>query len=255
MGLKNTIETSGYGFFVPDKVCWGAWKFYSHLTNKILFGVWQLQNSYSKSYQKVANASTFDGHCHELFGWLGKQFSTDPHDRRTYKALQMIWKWVVENLVWEFQKEVLAVCQSDMKADVIPEDRWIPTNVYFSVHRLDPIMKKNFHLVQAISHGQDKLQTPLERLQHLWEFDDGMRRQSWDKKSYRLMYRKILLLWNMHMELYGWKWCHIEFTKFFIRRCPVWPNATTGKWFSIKQSSRVWHALQGDTSINLPNEW
>jgi len=90
IGLKNTIETSGYGFFVPDKVCWGAWKFHSHLTNKIPFGVWQLQNSYSKSYQKVANASTFDGHFHELFGWVGKQFSTDPQDRRTYKALQMI---------------------------------------------------------------------------------------------------------------------------------------------------------------------
>jgi len=56
------------------------------------------------------------------------------------------------------------------------------------------------------------------------------------------------------MELYGWKWCHIEFYKFFIKRCPVWPNATTGKWFSIKQSSRVWHALEGDTSINLPSE-
>jgi len=116
-----------------------------------------------------------------------------------------------------------------MKADVIPEDGWTPTNVYFSVDRLDPIMKKNIHLVQAISNGRDKQKTPLERLQHLWKFDHGMRRQSWDKKSYRLMYRKIVLLWNMHMELYGWKWCHIEFYKFFIRRYLVWPNATTGK--------------------------
>jgi len=110
MELTNTMETSGYGFFEPDKVCWGACKFHTHLTNKILFGVWQLQNSYSLSYQKVTNAYTFDGHCYELFGFLGKQFSTDPHDHRTYKALQIILKWVVENLVWEFQKEALAVC-------------------------------------------------------------------------------------------------------------------------------------------------
>jgi len=98
-----------------------------------------------------------------------------------------------------------------MKADVIPEDGWTPTNMYFSVDRMDPIIKKDIHLVKAISNGRDKPKTPLERLQHMWEFDDGMRRQSWDKKSYRLIYRKIVLLWNMHMEIYSWKWCHIEF--------------------------------------------
>jgi len=50
MWLKNPIVTSGYAFFVPDKVYWGSWKFHSQLTNKILFVVWQLQNSYSKCY-------------------------------------------------------------------------------------------------------------------------------------------------------------------------------------------------------------
>jgi len=66
----------------------------------------------------------------------------------------------VENLVWEFQKEVLAVCQLDMKADIIPEDGWTSTNVNFSVDRLDPIMKNDIHLVQAISNGRDKRKTP-----------------------------------------------------------------------------------------------
>ena len=68
MGLKHTIETSGYRFFMADKVCWGAWKFHSHLTERMLFRVWQLQKSYSKSYLKVANASAFNRYAYELFG-------------------------------------------------------------------------------------------------------------------------------------------------------------------------------------------
>ena len=119
MGLKHTIETSGYRFFMADKVCWGAWKFHSHLTERMLFRVWQLQKSYSKSYLKVANASAFNRYAYELFGQLGKQFCKDLYDCRSYKALQIVQKWVTENLVWEFQREVLAVSEMDIKANTI----------------------------------------------------------------------------------------------------------------------------------------
>ena len=37
---------------------------------------------------------------------------------------------------------------------------------------------------------------------------------------------------------HGWKWSHEDFFKFFFRRCPVWPNATTGQWVLIKISFR-----------------
>ena len=110
-------------------------------------------------------------------------------------------------------------------------------------------MTRPIELVKTTSNGRNLPKGPLERLQHRWEFDDNLIRKSWHKKKYRLSYQQVVNLWNKYLEPCGWKWSHIEFCKFFIRRYPIWPNTTTSKWFPIKKGSRVWHTLKDHTWV------
>ena len=119
---------------------------------------------------------------------------------------------------------------------------WKIGEICFSVDGLDKEMVEPIQLVQDISNGRTEVKNTLERLDHVWNFDDGLYR-SWDKKHYRLQYQKVVNVWNSYMEKHGWKWCNMEFYKFFARRCFVWPNATTGKWFSLKNERRVWYTV------------
>lgn len=257
MGIRDTIRERGYGFFAPNKVSWSAWQFKSGVKEHILYGLHQFRKSYTHAYQKVIHASEFDANCHELLDWLSELFANTPiPNSSTTRALQVIWKWLCENLVWEFQKEILEAAESDIRPRFVPANGWKINDVLFSIQPLTRILRDDIQLVAFISNGRAIPKSTLERLDHLWNFEDGLHRLSWEKKSYRLIYQKICKLWNTRLAKFGWFWSHQEFYKFFIRRCTIWPNATTGKWFPMKKMRRVWYIV-GDINFNVnnPSSW
>jgi len=53
----------------------------------------------------------------------------------------------------------------------------------------------------------DKGKTAEERLVHLWAFDDGLNRQGWEDKKYRVLYKILATNWNSCFgELADWEW-------------------------------------------------
>ena len=268
LGLKETMKSTGYGFIIPSRIQWSSWQFCPHMAKSTLFTEWTIQRPFTKAYKEVQQSAAFNSNCHELLTWLQKQFqngstwsmssscSTSSSCSRTsyhgYQALQIIWKWLVENLVWGFQQEVLNACSGDLQDG---KQEWSPNGFHFSVDKLSLQMKGKLNLVGYNSNGRQQPKTPLQRLQHLWEFEDGLARKSWKNKPYRLRYQQVVSLWNSLLGPLGWPWSHKEFYKFFIRRCTVWPNSTTSCWFPLKNHSRVWHGLKDYTPVNEPTEW
>ena len=53
-------------------------------------------------------------------------------------------------------------------------------------------MKTKLNLVGYNSNGRQKPKTPLQRQQHLWEFEDGLTGTSWKNKPYRLKYQQVV---------------------------------------------------------------
>lgn len=270
MGLKRTLSQYGYGFFQRDKIAWEAWGFKSDVKDQMLFSISRFAKSYSKAYQRVAQAADFDTTCHELCTWLAAELTRDDMTKNSYRALQIIWKWMCENFVWEFQKEILQACHDILPED-IPEAGWKPNNIKFDAYDLDCYMHYDLELVNPNPNGKSSVKTPLDRLEHLWGWDTGnpeMARHSWEKKPYRLRYRTGVRIWNERIGCHGWEWSNEEFFKYLIRRCYIWPNTTTGKWFPSKNvparekkqgrpsKRHVWHALSSNGLKSMdPKNW
>ena len=100
-------------------------------------------------------------------------------------------------------------------------------------------------LDMKLQFGTEKGKTALERLLHLWAFEDGLNRQGWEDKKYRVLYKTLVTSWNTSFgEFADWQWSHVEFLKHFVRRCWIWSNATTTKWWTTCKNSphRQWKA-------------
>ena len=116
LGQKETMKSTGYGFIIPSRIQWSSWQFCPHMAKSILFTEWTIQCPFTKAYKEVQQSAAFNSNCHELLTWLQKQFkkgstcsmssscSTSSSCSRTsyhgYQALQIIWKWLVENCRW-----------------------------------------------------------------------------------------------------------------------------------------------------------
>lgn len=168
LGLKHTLQRYGHGFFTPDLIQWSMWQFYPHIKNRLLFGIWQVQKPYNSADRQAHTATTFYSTCDLLTKYLADTINrTNMNSSDINRRLQIVWKWICENLVWFFQQEVVQACQQDMKADRIPEDGLQNENIYFSVAVINRYMKSNIHLVKAVSNGRENPKTPFQRLQHL----------------------------------------------------------------------------------------
>ena len=200
LGLKYSLSNFHYGFMNPDRINWAVWQVYPHIKHRFLFGIWQLQKPYNKAYQKIQKITSFYSSCDILLSSLSKDLeSSTGHPTNLYRSLQLIWKWLAENLVWLFQQEVLTTCKDNFHPEIISRDGWKPNLIYFTVDRLNALMTQQIQLVKTISNGRNIPESPLERLQHIWEFEDSLIRKSWDKKKYRLSYQQVVNLWNKYL--------------------------------------------------------
>ncbi|KAF8449909.1 hypothetical protein BDZ91DRAFT_802940 [Kalaharituber pfeilii] len=146
MGLQYTLAHRGYGFLQQHKIAWDTWQFTPDVRDHIFFSVARFAKSYSGAYKKVTHAMEFDAHCHELCAWLASELAKHSMTKRLYRALQIIWKWMCEHFVWEFQKQILEGCKDDMDPTRIPEGGWQPN---FDFDGLDALMRHPLELVRC----------------------------------------------------------------------------------------------------------
>lgn len=113
----------------------------------------------------------------------------------------------------------------------------------FIYSQLDQLMEEEIQLVQCTGNGRQVPKTIEQRLYHLFAYngqetnlpEEKMERK-WDKKLYRLRYKTGVEIWNHHLKQFNssFLWSNVEFFKYFVRRCTLWPNSTTQKWFPLK---------------------
>ena len=95
---------------------------------------------------------------------------------------------------------MLPECEIDLQ---YPNEDRLRGQIYFSINKVNIKMKENLTLVGQYSNGRKNPKIPSERLQHLWEFHDGLTHTGWSNPTYRLMYQKVVLLWNSSLKTLG----------------------------------------------------
>lgn len=242
MGVGRSMEERGYAFFYPERVHWGNWQFEVQIRENISFGLKRQVGNYTRAYKEATRALEFDAICSELCTWLAEEVgvSIDKQSPTSYTALQVVWKWLCEHFVSEFQQEVLKACQTDMLEEYTGVEV-AGQPIGFCYKEIDALMEEPLAMVRDTSNGRTQTKTVVQRLEHLWAFDEqgqsdsgGMMGRKWDKKQYRLRYQTGVKIWNSKLACSGWEWNNLEFFKYFIRRCHIWPNSTTQKWFPLK---------------------
>ena len=259
VGLKETVAQLGYGFIKSGKVDWNAWAFASNVTEAILFRQNALAKVVGTSRQRIKEVTGIHTRYRTVFTWLAdllrqKRDEAVPAKkwslRELFDAASAVWRWISQILIWEFQKEVLDAAKASLLPNRTP-DEWIPNQIKFSRDGIKSIWHR-----EKIVFVDNPERSPMDRARHLWCWEDGRARVKWDRKKYRVLYREIVLFWNQHLEVLGWKWSHTEFLKFFTSTCWIWPNNTTQKWFTLKQGERVWFSLSERTkNWKHPNSW
>ena len=137
--------------------------------------------------------------------------------------------------------EVLDTLQMDgvLTPGIVSDNRWVPNQVPFCAQEMTKV------LTSPIVWGSKLGKNAHDRLKHLWCFEDVEKRDGWENKKYRTLYQMIVQYWNEFLGDQGWEWNDNEFLKFFVRRCWIWPNTTTSKWWtkSATNKTRVWQGL------------
>jgi hypothetical protein len=236
----------GYGFIKHGKIDWSTWEFKPEITNHILFTHNALRSRHARNLERINYTAAVLRHSILLFQWLRSIWDQENSwwtFRRKFDAVSAVWLWVVEVLVWEFQKEVLSVLEKDgwdlgeFKDDT---NDWIPNAISFDTTDMPKVL--NYRMEFASNKGK----SALERLRHLWGFNDDEKRDGWDEKKYRILYQTMVTNWNCYFGDHAeWQWEEVEFLKHFVRRCWVWPHNLTGKWWvkSRQTKERLWQGL------------
>ncbi|KAI5779916.1 hypothetical protein DFH27DRAFT_365363 [Peziza echinospora] len=242
LGLGASLQETGYAFINEDRVDWASWALLDGVKDHIAIGLRHKLQNFTKSYTQATTALTFDKTATQLCLYLVTIFHKQGFTEYTTRCLQIVWKWMCEHFIWEFQKEVLQACANDMIEDKA-DTEWTPSNPVFVYSELDKLMEEEIQLVQSTSNGRQAPKTIQQRLSHLFAYDGqitGSQEEKmeckWDKKFYRLRYKKGVEIWNHHLAQFDFNfhWSNVEFFKYFVRRCTLWPNSTTQKWFPLK---------------------
>jgi hypothetical protein len=234
-----------YGFIQNGKIDWKAWQFKPAITQNILFTHNALRSKYRTHLAQIDYSSQIQNTSVELMRWLMEIWMcTDAawSFKHKFDAISTVWYWMAETLIWVFEMEVLTTLEKDgvLELERAEDGSIDPNSVRFC---LDDLV---CHLDCPIDWGTHKGKTALERLLHLWAFDDGMTRQGWEDKKYRVLYKTLVATWNTGFgEQASWTWRDVEFLKHFVRKCWMWPNANTTKWWSKSKTSkqRQWQGL------------
>jgi len=79
--------------------------------------------------------------------------------------------------------------------------QWIPNRARFYVNRLNIVLQEKMEFSTSIGR------TDLERLLHLWSFDDEEMRDGWNNKKYWILYQALVKSWNSYFGTHtGWIW-------------------------------------------------
>ncbi|KAF8451388.1 hypothetical protein BGX38DRAFT_1183094, partial [Terfezia claveryi] len=190
IGLSKTLETMQYGFIQAGKIDWNTWQFKPAISKHILFNHNALRSKHIEIWTSESRWWTFD---------------------RKFDAIASVWYWMAETLIWGFELEVLTTLEKDgsLELDRKADGSVDPNDIRFCEEDMQELLE------YRIEFGTDKGKSALSR-------------QGWEDKKYRVLYKTLVENWNVHLgEKVSWIWDDTEFLKQFVRKCWIWPNATT----------------------------
>ena len=203
--MVDTLPINQYGFISGGKIDWTSWQFQPHITSNILLHHNALKSRHAAQLVHVDYATQVQNFGIQLLKWRfktwisrDKAWTFDPK----FDAESMVWYWFAEVMIWAFELDVLSTLEKDGIIELErDENGQIDPNF---IHLCEEELEDK--LDSRLQFGTDKGKTAMERLLHLWSYDDDLKRQGWEDKKYRVLYKTMIISWNgLFGEFTGWE--------------------------------------------------
>lgn len=242
LGFRNTLPEYKYCWLEP-RIDWTRLQFKPGVTDRVLFGNGVLRGQYLRRGGQVQHFFDRTRQLDVALVWL------DQHAHVTVVRKRLV-SWIAHLCLVQFRVDVLHAVTGEVRAELREEVS--KGLVGFSFEYLDEVMTQGCYLMSG--NKTDFKQT--EQLGHfLFDWDDGLIRDHWEKRGYRVLYQRA----RESLRQRG-RGLDASFTRRF------WPWLFAYHWVlpypcgnallqTTKQGRRMWYSIRSHEDENGAPSW
>ena len=249
MGLIQTVETSGYGWFLP-KIDWEQLIFSPELTKEIRYNDTALYDTYRKRWAAVKNIKGDIQRLEAVNGWLG-MYHTNIQLRDVLIEFictlvmqsfrKHVFQAIKEDIRPEFREDALAgkvmLCQASLESVLLPQDG-----------------EEEHHQLYIVFANRAKIRTVQALVDFLWDFDDGQQRTQWAHRGYRGLHQRALEIVQLHCGAEAAQRVHDGIKRLFILTNWIVPYPNHTRFMQRSSDKhRIWMSICHQDWVNRPS--
>lgn len=243
MAFQKSLQEFGYPWLPSEKIDWRKWNFSVLYSQKILFNNNSLHQSYKKRWGQVKSITDIHNQLAAILNTI-KKHSTNKY--YVYHALLLL----STNCIINFRKEVWSNTLEDFECDDMED--CLLGKVGMSVEGLRKRVVEGVEYHYTESSNKFRF-SPLQRAEYLWCFNDGIERNSWENKPFRLLFKQIHTFLDRNFGIskakswatrhcyqfleYNWVLPHPVKTRFYQR---IYTSNHSG----CQERKRIWYSVR-----------
>lgn len=242
MGFQYSLEKRGYAWLPADKINWVHCTFNQIHSVKIPFNNNSLLGSYRKRMSSVQSITDVYKQFTALLNSLVKHYKDKVYFYYTLKYLST-------KCIISYQQEIWTRTKDDWSGENLNE--CLSGHVGMSVEGLKKRAVGGVEPYFATSTNKYKL-SPLGQTDYLWGFCDGKKRDNWDNKPYRLLFRQVFtFLETEFSEKFAIHWSTHHYKQFLFNNW-ILPQPVKSRFYQTIMTKsngrqRIWYS-----TVQLP---
>lgn len=234
LGFKNTLPMHKYCWMEP-RIDWNTVQFKSDVTDNVLFGNKTLQGEYLRRGRQAKGFFDISRQLELALDWIGEHRNND-------RLCDRLVSWMVHICLVQFRLDVMSAVKGEVKSEV--QEEALKGEKGLCHEYVDEIMRGGCYLMS----GNKTEFKQVSRLGHfLFDFDDGVVREHWEDRPFRVLYRRartgVRIRNRQYKRLFQarlWEWLY-EYHWVLPYPCgnALLQTTKTGKrmWYSIQRSA------------------
>lgn len=177
LGFKNTLAVYKYCWLEP-RIDWNQIQFKSDVTDNVLFGNKTLQGEYMRRGRQARGFFDISRQLELALDWIGMYTNNE-------RLCDRLVSWMVHICLVQFRLDVMSAVKGEVKAEEQEEALKGETGLCYEY--IDEVMSGGCYLMS----GNKTEFKQVSKLGHfLFDFDDGVLREHWEDRPFRVLYRR-----------------------------------------------------------------
>lgn len=177
LGFKSTLSTYKYCWLEP-RIDWARMQFKSDVTDNVLFGNKTLQGEYMRRGRQARGFFDVSRQLELALDWVSEHGDNE-------RLCERLVSWMVHICLVQFRLDVMSAVKAEIKVE--EQEEAVKGGRGLCYEYIDEIMSEGCYLMS----GNKTEFKQVSRLGHfLFDFDDGVAREHWEDRPFRVLYRR-----------------------------------------------------------------